>query len=82
MVHIPINNWFEVGLNLKLSERELREIERKHSPDEGRMKIEMVTKWFQSHPEVFYETLVEALMVADHENKLVAEEICSEQGMC
>ena len=79
---MPINNWFEVGLNLQLSEKELKEIEKKYSPDEGRMKIEMVTKWFQSHSQVFYETLIEALVMASHDNKLVAEEICSEQGMC
>ena len=79
ILHLPIDNWFEVGLKLQLKENELKQIQRDHYPDTSRMKIDMLTKWFQSYPEASYETLIRALAATD--NRPVAEELCSKQGL-
>ena len=77
IVYLPMDDWFEVGLKLQLSEETLKQIERDYSQHERR-KTEMLSRWFQSHPDASYEELIKAL--ASTGNKSVAEELCSKQG--
>ncbi len=77
IVQLPMDDWFEVGLKLQLSEETLKQIERDYSQHERR-KSEMLSRWFQSHPDASYEELIKAL--ASTGNKSVAEELCSKQG--
>ncbi len=72
-----MDDWFEVGLKLQLSEEALKQIERDY-PQQERRKTEMLSRWFQSHPDASYEELIKAL--ASTGNKSVAEELCSKQG--
>lgn len=82
ILRLPISNWYEVGIALKLDQNDLQILQKKNSDNMEICKAQMLQKWFDSNDQVCYEDLIKALAsTTDSDNLVIAQELCEKQGM-
>ena len=74
---IKVSDWYGVGLQLKLEDQDLEDIERECS-DNRRCRRRMFKLWLKTSPNPTYAQLARALILAEEET--LAHRICQKYG--
>ena len=74
---IKVSDWYVVGLQLELDDKDLDDIERDFG-DSRRCRREMFKLWLKTSPNPTYAQLAKALMLAEEET--LAHRICQKYG--
>ena len=78
LVLLPIINWFDLGLQLNISEDNLNIIKQNNPNDTKACRREMFSAWLEIDPDASYRQLVDALHTMGFHN--IAEQLCAKYG--
>ena len=78
LVLLPIINWFDLGLQLNISEDNLDIIKQNNPNDTKACRREMFSAWLEINPDASYRQLVDALHTMGFHN--IAERLCTKYG--